>query len=253
MTPLSVVIITFNEDKNIANCLESVKGVADEIVVVDSFSTDQTKSICGCYPVRFIEHAFEGHIEQKNFALTQATHPHVLSLDADECLSQELQQSILSVKQNWQQDGYYLNRLSNFCGSWIHHSGWYPDRKMRLFNKNKGQWGGTNPHDKFELATRATEGRITGDLLHYTARSEQEYRKKMEGYATIAAAEMYGQHKSAGSLIVYLKVIASFFRNYFFRFGFLDGRMGLKVCSINAGYTFQKYNKLRNLNKTNPI
>lgn len=253
MTPLSVVIITFNEEKNIARCLDSVKAVADEIVVVDSFSTDKTKSICGHYPVMFVEHAFEGHIEQKNFALTQASHHLVLSLDADECLSGELQQSILLVKQNWQLDGYSMNRLSNFCGNWVRHSGWYPDRKMRLFNKYKGKWGGTNPHDKFELENGTTAGWISGDLLHYTATSEGEYRKKMERYATIAAVEMYQQHKSAGLLMVYVKTIAGFLRNYIFHLGILDGQTGWKVCSITAGYTFQKYNELRKLNKTQRV
>lgn len=116
---ISVVVITFNEERNIARCLESVRNVADEIVVVDSFSTDRTKEICLSFGCRFVEHPFEGHIEQKNYALTQAAHYHVLSLDADEALSPDLEQAVLAAKSNWQADAYSMNRLTNYCGKWI--------------------------------------------------------------------------------------------------------------------------------------
>ncbi|MEK6565704.1 MAG: glycosyltransferase family 2 protein, partial [Bacteroidota bacterium] len=134
MTRLSVVIITHNEEQNIARCLESIRGVADEIVVVDSFSTDKTRAICQKHGARFIRHKFEGHIEQKNFAMRQAKSPYILSLDADEALSPELRQSILDVKNNWASDGYRINRLTNYCGAWIRHCGWYPDTKLRLLD-----------------------------------------------------------------------------------------------------------------------
>src|ERR1035437_3751774 len=132
MIQLSVVIITYNEEYNIARCLESVKTIADDIVVIDSFSTDKTKEICESAGVRFVQHKFEGHIEQKNWAITQAKFPHILSLDADEALDGTLIKSILEVKNNWKYDGYYMNRLTNYCGKWIYHCGWYPDRKLRL-------------------------------------------------------------------------------------------------------------------------
>ncbi|MEP7127487.1 MAG: glycosyltransferase family 2 protein [Chitinophagales bacterium] len=251
MTPLSVVIITFNEEKNIGKCLDSVAEVADEIVVVDGFSTDRTKEICESYSVRFVKHIFEGHKEQKNYAVSLSAHQLVLSLDADECLSPELQQSILSVKNNWQHDGYFMNRLTCFCGQWVHHSGWYPDRKLRLFNKSKGAFGGTNPHDKFELLPKTSSGWISGDLLHYTAESESAYREKMKRYAAIAADAMYLQKRKINLLMLYVKTIAAFLRNYVIRFGFLDGATGWKVCSISAGYTYQKYEALRRLNKKN--
>ena len=144
---LSVVIITFNEEKNIARCLASVASVADEIVVVDSFSTDKTKQICIEKGVRFIEHQFDGHIEQKNWAITQAKNQYVLSLDADEALTDELASEISKVKNNWQYDGYSFNRLTNFCGAWIKHGGWYPDKKLRLWVTKKGKWGGIHTHD----------------------------------------------------------------------------------------------------------
>ena len=244
MTPLSVVIITFNEEKHIGNCLQSVLPVADEIVVVDSHSTDQTKTIAEKFSVCFIEHAFEGHIEQKNFALTQATFPHVLSLDADECLSTELTQSILSVKQQWKDDGYTCNRLNNYCGKWIHHSGWYPDPKLRLFDRRKGKWGGTNPHDRFEMIAEATTGFLKGDLLHYTAETEEQFLKKMDRYTDITATELFRQNKSTTLFVIYIKTIVNFIRNFFFRLGFLDGAMGWRLSRIGAYYTYQKYYKL---------
>ena len=136
---LSGVIITFNEQRNIERCLQSLINVVDEIIVVDSFSTDQTKSICKRYNVNFIEQEFLGYIEQKNFALQQTTYNHVVSLDGDEALSKTLQKSILDLKTNWQFEGYYANRFNNFCGQWIKHSDWYPNKKLRVFDKTKAE------------------------------------------------------------------------------------------------------------------
>src|SRR4051812_21243374 len=121
MPEISVIIITFNEERNIARCLDSVKDIADDIVVVDSHSTDKTEEICRSKGVRFVRHAFDGHIEQKNWAITQAKYPYILSLDADEALDDELKMAIKKVKQNWEYDGYYMNRLTNYCGKWIYH------------------------------------------------------------------------------------------------------------------------------------
>ena len=178
---LSVVIITLNEEKNIGRCLSSVLSIADDIVVVDSFSTDKTKQICIDKKVRFITHKFEGHIEQKTWALTQAKYNHVLSLDADESLTKELQEELLKIKNNWQHDGYSFNRLTNFCGKWIKHCGWYPDKKLRMWDTSKGAWGGDNPHDKFILEKGATTHHINKDLLHYSFYTVDQHLK-LDGY-----------------------------------------------------------------------
>jgi glycosyltransferase involved in cell wall biosynthesis len=146
---LSAVIITFNEEKNIERCLNSLKEVADEIVVLDSFSKDQTKEICLKHNVAFYEHAFDGHIQQKNRAVSYAKYPHVLSLDADEALDLQLINSIKEIKAAFNMQGYYMNRLTNYCGHWVKHCGWYPDKKLRLWDSRLGQWTGTNPHDKY--------------------------------------------------------------------------------------------------------
>ena len=132
MVKISAVIITYNEEKNIARCIDTVKQVADEVVVVDSYSKDRTKEICLSMGVRFVEHQFRSHIDQKNFAVTQAEHQIVLSLDADEYLSSDLTQSILRVKNNWHAEAYRMNRLSSYGSKWIKHGSWYPDRKIRL-------------------------------------------------------------------------------------------------------------------------
>jgi glycosyltransferase involved in cell wall biosynthesis len=142
------VIITFNEERNIERCLVSLKKVCDEIIVLDSFSTDQTEAICHSHHVKFVQHAFDGHIQQKNRALQLAETEWVLSLDADEALTEELSQSILKVKQHPTGEAYAFNRLTNYCGHWVKHCGWYPDTKTRLVKKERAHWTGVNPHDR---------------------------------------------------------------------------------------------------------
>jgi glycosyltransferase involved in cell wall biosynthesis len=246
---LSVVIIAFNEEKNIARCLDSVKEVADDIVVIDSFSQDKTKEICLAKDVRFIEHAFEGHIQQKNWAITQALYPHVLSLDADEALDDELKKSILNVKQNWNHDGYYMNRLTNYCGHWVKHCGWYPDTKLRLWNSRKGEWRGTNPHDKYELFEGdKAAGYLTGDILHYSFYTIDSHIKQIEYFTDISSKALFNKgHKP--NFIKLLSPIAKFIDSYILKLGFLDGRYGYIICKNSAWATKLKYHKLKALYK----
>lgn len=238
---LSAVIITLNEEENIARCLDSLRDVADEIIVVDSFSSDDTEKISRAKNARFVQHPFEGYIEQKNFALTQATHDYVLSLDADEYLSDELRQSILEARKNPGKDGYYVNRLNNFCGKWIYHSGWYPDRKLRLWNRRKGKWGGMNPHDKVIMREGSSIGFLKGDLLHYTVSSVEQFRKQQEMFAAIAAREILKQGRNSNQLISSIRALGMFVRKYFLQLGFIDGYYGWIICSEAAAYTYRKY------------
>jgi glycosyltransferase involved in cell wall biosynthesis len=247
MLKLSVVVITLNEEKNIARCLESVKDIADEIVIVDSFSTDRTEEICQSFNVRFIKHEFKGHIEQKNWAIEQATHLHVLSLDADEELSGRLKNSILEVKGNWKYDGYYFNRLTNYCGKWIRHTSWYPARKLRLWDKSKGKWGGVNPHDKFKLERGATKKFLKGDLLHYSYYSINEHVAQINNFSTIVANAYFKENKRASYFNIVFHPLWRLFRDYIIKLGFLDGFYGLVVSVNSAHETFLKYIKLRNL------
>lgn len=243
---LSAVIITFNEERNIERCLASLVGVADEILVVDSFSTDKTEEICRQFNVRFICNKFEGHIEQKNFAASQAQYDYVLSLDADEALTDELQASIIAAKESGDFDAYSMNRLTSYCGQWIHHSGWYPDTKTRLWNRTKGQWGGTNPHDKWELFDKSAPVKwMKGDLLHYSYYSISEHIKQIEYFSEIAAKAEAKQGKNPSILKLFVGPWAKFIKMYFLKLGFLDGYYGYVICRLTAQATFIKYIKTR--------
>ena len=248
MQQISAVIITYNEARNIGRCLESLRDVADDIVVLDSFSTDATAEICHSFGVRFEQHVFDGHIEQKTRALGLARFPFVLSLDADEALSDTLRQSVLQVKKAAEiADAYTMNRLTNYCGQWIHHSGWYPDRKLRLFDKRLGQWGGTNPHDKVLMSTGARTVFLQGDLLHYSYYTETEHLERARKYADIAAKAMQAQGRKASWLQVIFSPALKFLRNYVLKLGVLDGRAGFRICYIAALETYWKYRKLLTL------
>lgn len=247
MPALSVIIITYNEERNIGRCLESLGDLPDEVVVVDSFSTDATARICEAHGVRFVQHPFGGYIEQKNYALSLAIHPQVLSLDADEALSDELRHSLVDAKAYWPADGYTMNRLTNYCGQWIRHSGWYPDRKLRLFDRRLGYWGGTNPHDRLEMPDSARAMHLAGDLLHYSYYSVDEHLKRARKYAQIAAEAMHSKGQRSTYAHVVLSPVFKFFRNYLLKGGFLDGRAGWTICRIAALETYWKYSLLREI------
>lgn len=247
---LSVVIITFNEEKNITRCLDSVASVADDIVVVDSFSTDKTKQICEEKGIRFVEHKFDGHIEQKNWAITQAKYPHILSLDADEALTPELQHEINQIKKNWENDAYRFNRLTNFCGSWIKHCGWYPDKKLRLWDSTKGKWGGENPHDKVIMDKGASTKHLPFDILHYSFYTVEQHLKQIEYFTDISSKAAYKKGKTSGGFKIFYKSTFKFFRDYFLKLGFLDGHHGYIVCKNSAYAKKLKYTKLRKLHQS---
>jgi glycosyltransferase involved in cell wall biosynthesis len=240
MNKLSAVIITLNEEDNIAKCINSLGDIADEIVVVDSFSSDRTKEIAETAGARVIQNKFEGHIEQKNFAKQQAANDWVLSIDADEVLSAELQQSILEAKQNFIVDGYTMNRLNFYCGKPIKTCGWYPDTKLRLWNRTKGGWTGINPHDKFELYGNGAQ-HLKGDILHNTYPTHEALLNQVEKFATISA-----KHLKGGNVFYLIaKMLFSppfkFIRNYFLNLGFTEGRAGFTICAQQSREVFLKY------------
>ncbi len=249
MTELTVTIITYNEERNIGECLDSIKDLADDIVVIDSFSTDRTKEIAEAHGARVVQNTFNGYIEQKNFAISQAKYPYILSLDADERLSEELKRSILSVKENWEYDGYYFNRLTNYCGKWIRFTSWYPARKLRLWDSRKGCWGGINPHDRFIMEKGATKRFLKGDLLHYSYYSITEHVNQLNTYSSIVARAYRKQGIKSSYLKILLHPSWRFFRDFFIRLGFLDGYYGFVVCMNTAHETFLKYIKLKDIQK----
>lgn len=254
MPQISVVIITYNEEKNIARCLESVASVADEIVVLDSFSKDRTKEICASYGVKFYEHAFDGHIQQKNRAITYATYPYILSLDADEALDDVLKKSILDAKANWTHDGYYMNRLTNYCGHWVRHCNWYPDTKLRLWDSRKGAWTGINPHDKYELKEGDKNTKhLKGDILHYSYYSVEDHYKQVEYFTNIASKAFVEAGKKAPLYKLLLNPLAKFIDHYILHLGFLDGKAGYLISKISAYATYLKYKKIRDIYKTQAL
>lgn len=253
MVQLTVAIITYNEENNIARCIGSVKEIADEILVVDSFSTDKTEEICLKFGARFIKNPFAGHIEQKNVALDLATHDYVLSLDADEALSPELLNSIKAIKNNFTMDGYKFNRLTNYNGHWVRYSGWYPDTKLRLIKKSAARWSGVNPHDILKPNDDKKIGFLKGDLLHYSYESIAAHVIQTDKFTTIAARAAFNQGKRSSLFKVFTRPVLKFVRDYFFKRGFLDGRYGFIICCINSLYALLKYAKLHELQKGKQI
>ena len=247
MSGLSVAIITYNEEKNIGRCLDSIKDIANEIIVVDSYSDDQTEKICSEYDVTFLKHPFEGYIEQKNYAVKQTSFPYILSLDADEALSDELKNSIIKAKKSWTFDAYSMNRLTNYCGKWIRHGGWYPDRKLRLFHRDAGKWGGINPHDQYILKPEKTSQFLKGDLLHYSFYNLQDHLNQIEHFTSIASGSLYENGEKHSYLKQYLSPVGKFIKDYITKAGFLDGKSGFTICWLSAKATYIKHSKLRKL------
>jgi glycosyltransferase involved in cell wall biosynthesis len=247
---ISAVVITFNEEKNIDRCLDTLKSVADEIIVVDSYSADRTEEICKTYNVRFVKRPFDGHIQQKNHALALSSFPYVLSLDADEALSDKMTQKILEIKKDWQHDAYSFNRLTNYCGKWIYHCGWYPDTKIRLWDKRKGQWGGENPHDRVHMVPASSLQHLHADLLHYSYYTISQHLQQVDYFTEIMAKEAFRLHKKSTFLNILVSPLFKFIKSYLFKLGFLDGYYGFVVCMISAHATFIKHVKVRELYKT---
>lgn len=249
---LSVVIITYNEERNIGACLDAVMGIADDIVVVDSFSTDATQWICESKGVRFITHAFEGYGAQKKWATEQANHDIVLNLDADEIPSPQLMKNIKAVKNNWQADIYFLNRCNNYCGQWIRRGAWYPDRKLRLYDRRCGEWSEAIVHETFVPYESSKTGFLQGDLLHFTYQSEAQHRQQLEKYSTLGAQEAYAKNKKSSWRRRFVNPFWRFVRDYFLKLGCLDGYFGFIIARNTAHEVYLKYVKLHELHKKKP-
>lgn len=249
MPGLSVVIITLNEERNIGRCLESVMHIADEIIVVDSFSTDRTKEICEKEGVRFVQHRFEDYVKQHIFADSLVTKDYILSLDADEALSEELQSSIVKIKKSFEAEAYTMNRMTNYCGQWIKHCGWYPDTKLRLYHKNAGEWSGIKIHESFSLNKGISIKHLQGDILHFSFYTVSEHINQANKFTDITAQVAFDKGQKASNLKIIFSPIAKFIRDYIFNLGFLDGFNGFLICQISANATFLKYIKLKKLHQ----
>lgn len=245
---ISAAVITFNEERNIHRCLSSLDFV-DEIIVVDSLSSDKTCEIAKEMGAKVIEQKFLGHIAQKQLALEHCTHEWVISLDADEEVSQELRASLLELisKGDFTYDAYALNRISYHLGRWIKHGGWYPDRKIRFFNKQKAHWGGYNPHDK--VIVNGSVGRLKGDLRHYVFKDLRHNIDTNNSYSSIMAQDMHKQGVKFSYAKLLLKPLGKFVEVYIYKRGFLDGMPGF-IIAVGASYSmFLKFAKLWELQK----
>jgi len=245
MAKLSVVIITFNEEKNIRRCLDSIRAIADEIVIVDSISTDKTADIAAEFNVKFISQPFLGYIEQKNFALSQSSNDFVLSLDADEALDETLRSAILKTMQDPNADAFLMARMTHYCGQWIRHGAWYPDKKIRLFKKSVAKWGGVNPHDKIELSPNSRVGFLEGDILHYTYYTLTEHIQQADNFARILAEDLFKQGKKTNLIRIMVKPRFRFIRDFILKAGFLDGYYGFVIARISANAVFLKEIRLK--------
>jgi glycosyltransferase involved in cell wall biosynthesis len=249
MASLSVVITTFNEERNIGRCLASVKSVADDIVVVDSFSTDATETICRSFGATFIKRPWDDYSSAKNFGNGKAAHDLVLSLDADEALSPVLQESVVAIKSAPAAEAYKFSRLTNYCGAWVKHGGWYPDIKIRIFDRRNALWQGTI-HEQLTGVDKKSAHLLPGDCFHYSYYSLAEHLQQARRFSAISARELFARGKKPSLLKLLLNPPAKFLRDYLLKAGFLDGRRGLYISVISAYASFRKYAELGRLNKT---
>jgi glycosyltransferase involved in cell wall biosynthesis len=249
MHPLSAVIITFNEEVNIGRCIESLKRVADEIIVLDSYSTDHTVEIARSLGATVYFEKFRGYIGQKNLAIQLATYNYIISLDADEALDPQLVESILQAKKTFAFRAYRMNRCTNYCGRFIRHGLWYPDSKIRLFDRRIAKWGGINPHDRIELMQGFPVSKLSGDILHYSFNIPDDLVWQNNRLSSIAAASLYAKGKRSNWFKLLLHPSWAFLNGYILRLGFLDGTDGFTIAVNTSHQVFLKYSKLYRLQR----
>lgn len=245
---ISAAIITLDEEANLGRCLDSLRGVADEVVVVDSGSKDGTERIARAAGALFLPQRWLGYGPQKNLAAERCANEWILSLDADEALSDELRGSLLRLKEDGPRaDAYEVNRLNWYCGRFLRHSGWYPDRKVRLWRKGAARWADASIHELAEVAPGTRVERLRGDLLHYTIRDRAQHLATMEKFTTLSAEALLREGKGGQAWRRFVSPVATFVRAWILKAGFLDGRAGWDVCRLSAYASWLKYEKLRRL------
>jgi len=242
MPAISAILITYNEEADLPDALESLRGVADEIVVVDSGSADRTQEIARDKGARVVVRPFTNFGEQKNFAAAQASNEWLLSIDADERLNDELREGIAAWKQSDPQyPAYEINRKPNYLGGWIRHSGWYPEYCVRLYRRDAARFVGAL-HES--VRTDGRVGRLPGNILHYTIRSLAEHYAKMEAFTTRAAEDLYARGRRNWRGGMWARAPWTLVQRFLFQLGFLDGYRGALIAWTSARYVWLKYRKL---------
>lgn len=247
MTKISATILTHNEAAHIEACLESLRGVADEIIVVDSYSTDATVEICSRYGCRISRRRMAGFGAQRQYATSLTSHSYVLAIDADEALSPALRNSLLHLKEEgFNHRGYRMARLNFYCGYAVKHCGWYPDYQVRLFDKRYASWSLRDINETVRFRDNVKPALVSGDLLHYRCSSAAEYQLRCMRQADIMARSLSGGTR-IGALTPLIKGLARFFTSYVRLRGVLDGAMGLAICRQHYRATRYAYKKARQL------
>lgn len=240
---ITATIVTLNEERNIARAIESLR-CCDEILVVDSGSVDRTVELAQKLGARVIEAGWRGYAPQKNWAAEQATHDWILALDADEALSEALEGEIWNLKKKGPQfDAYTMPRLARYLGRWILHSGWYPDRKVRLYHRAKARWVGDVVHESVQADGHV--GHLESNILHFTCDSLSEHLRSLDRYTTLAAEDLATRTVPIGLWRLIVDPPWTFVKTYFLQRGFQDGLEGLIIAYMAAFYTFLKYSKAR--------
>lgn len=242
---ISATIITLNEEDNIAAAISSVSW-ADEIIVVDSESTDRTAKIAEDSGARVITRKWTGFSEQKQFAVDSASNDWILSLDADERISDKLREEILALRdRNTRYDGYRIPRLSYYMGRPVHHCGWYPDHQLRLFDRRKGSWNQRQIHESVKMKEGAAVGTLRGEIVHYSVENAAHHHRMIgERYAPLAALQMFESGKRTSPISIFFAGFGAFVRSYFLRLGFLDGLPGFVISRFAAHHAFLKHTML---------
>jgi (heptosyl)LPS beta-1,4-glucosyltransferase len=246
---ITATIITLNEERNIRRCINSLKPIADEIIVLDAFSNDGTGEICKELEVTFTQREWKGYSDAKNYLNSLANGAYILSIDADEALDEKLQKSISEIKNIKEPQVYSVNRLTNYCGKWIKHLGWYPDVKVRLFPKEGSKWVGEFVHEELVYPSSLKVIQLPGHLEHYSYYSFEEHRARADKYSALTAKKLHAKGKNASPLKPYLSALGRFVSMFIIKRGFLDGKMGFKIAQISAQSNVFKYKELRRLNR----
>lgn len=240
MGKVSGLVITYNEGVNLPRCLDSLWSVVDEVVVVDSFSEDNTREVCESRNVRFYQREYLGQVAQKQFALSLATYDYVLSLDGDEALDERLISTLTSEKERgFSSDGYYMNRLSKYGDHWVYHGGWHPQWRLRLWNKHKCKWAGKDPHDVVLPMQGFQSQRLNGKLLHFAYEGKWEHEKRLWEYANISARSQDQTQWVVFRLV--MSPLVKFIKDYIFKKGFLDGKVGWQIAWLSMKGKYLKY------------
>ncbi|MDP6111519.1 MAG: glycosyltransferase family 2 protein [Planctomycetota bacterium] len=249
---ISAVVICFNEEENIRECLASLAWV-DDLVVVDSESTDSTAEIAGEFTERVIERPWPGFVEQKNFAVEQAEHDWVLSVDADEVVTPELRDEICELLSSGNEfaAGYSFPRRTFYLGRWIRHGGWYPDSAIRLFQKSKGRFVGDDPHDRVEVV--GDVGHLDNDLVHFNYKNISDHLATVDRFSSVSARVMHEKGKRASLLKLTFKPPVKFFETYIWKLGILDGMAGFVIAVISSYYMFLKFAKLWEMQRVTAV